>query len=142
MDGKLSGSGRILVDGLCSGTIGIGGKTTSLTLIHLLAGLDTGGTIEINQAGGSVNADGDIHVGPTGGSVPPITFDGCIRIYEDSQGIGGGLEGDITVQGCHATDDLLTICVDGTINGDITLIQTGCDPLVHGSSCEDPPNCP
>ncbi len=44
--GKLSadftGTGRILVTGLCSGDISIGQETATATLIHLLEGLDLG----------------------------------------------------------------------------------------------------
>ena len=49
-------------------------------------GLGEGGTIEINTSEGEFNAEGDIVIGSAvcSQSPPNITFDGCIRIYDDS----------------------------------------------------------
>lgn len=137
--GALGGRARILIDGQCDGSISIGTKTDSLTLIHLLDGLGSGGSIEINASEGNFDADGDIHVGPSGLSIPDITFDGCIHIYDKlGSGDGGDLNGALTIQGCH--DDDLDICIDGSDNGNVTITQTGCTNQVDWSC--PAPACP
>lgn len=136
--GSLSGRGRILVDGLCDGSIAIGKNTGSLTLIHCEGGLTGTGKVKINTALGDFNAEGDIHVGPiTFVSPPPpaqppaITFDGCIRIFKQAGGSGGDLIGKLKVVGCHEDDTDLNICIDGGDGEEnITIEQTGCSPTV------------
>lgn len=136
----LAGAGRILVSGICDGDIDIGEQTDDLTLIHLLGGLGSGGSLEINASEGNFDANGNIHVGPTGFVIPDITFDGCIHIYDElGTGDGGNLIGTLTVQGCH--DDDLDICIDGLDTlPNVIIKQTGC-PNQVGWSCPDPP-CP
>ena len=126
--GSLNGSGAILVTELTTGEISIGKETTSLTEIHLLGGLGSGGTVEINSSEGAFDAVGDITVGlATCSATPPdVTFDGCI-------GIRGDLDGAISVCGCHATAADLDICIDGDDNGNVTISQTGCTNQVDWS---------
>ncbi len=142
--GLLGGRGRIMVDGSCDGAIGIGEKTEPLSLIHCLGGLGLGSTIEVNTTEGNFNAGGTIHVGPVffiGPPPPPITFDGCIRIYDEvGTGNGGDLTGRITVVGCHATPHDLNICIDGNDNGNVTIEQTECTNQVVWSC--PPGGCP
>ncbi len=139
--GKLGGSGRIQVDGQCKGRIKVGERTDPLTLIDLSGGLYVGGKVEINTSEGTYNAEGNINVGPAAAcslSPPDVTFDGCIRIYNDSaSGNYGNLEGAISISGCHNPGDL-NICVDGSDNGNVNLCQTGC-PNQVGWSCS---GCP
>ncbi len=134
------GSGRIMVGGECGGPIRVGEDTQSLSLIQLVGGLATGGSIEINTTNGIFDANGLIHVGPADLTIPDITFDGCIHIYDDGAGSGGALNNALTVQGCHATADDLDICIDGPDNGNVTILQSGCTNQV-GWSCPDPA-CP
>lgn len=65
-------------------------------------------------------------------NIPDIFFDGSIRIH-------GDLNGDIQVEGCHATNEDLDICVDGQINGDINIVQKGCSEQVDSSCTLNPP---
>jgi len=133
----LESTGRVMIDGLCDGAIAIGRETESLSLIRMTEGLGVNGSITVNDSGGDFDAGGTIHVGATK-TVPPIVFDGSILIKKESGGPGGGdLNGKIIVRGCHATDDDLDICICGTNNGTVTLIQTGCPPLptLVGWSC-------
>ncbi|MCH8879295.1 MAG: hypothetical protein IID34_05365 [Planctomycetes bacterium] len=136
-----AGGGRILVTGESTGAIKVGKKTGSLTLIHLAGGLATGATIEINTTEGNFNAEGAIYVGAGAAcflNPPDVTFDGCIRIYNDSaSGHYGNLEGAIGISGCHNAGDL-NICVDGSDNGNVNICQNGCTNQV-GWSCD---TCP
>ena len=60
-----------------------------------------------------------------------MTFDGSIMIKE---GHGGGdLNGNITVYGCHATEDELDICICGRNGGTVDIIQTACENQVQAS---------
>lgn len=143
-NGLFVGGGRIMVGGESSGPIKVGKKTGSLTLIHLAGGLGLGGTIEINTTRGNFNAEGDIHIGPKHTPVA-LPFDGCIRIY-DFIGLpagGGALDGDITVVGCHDPGgETLVICIDGPVNGNVNLVQTGCDGEDATWGCGGPLQCP
>lgn len=136
----IAGVGRILIDGVVEGDVRVIWGTDSLTLIHVIDGIRSSGTIEINALNSGFDANGDIYIGPVVGfGMPDVSFDGCIRVYDEYYTGGwGDLNGDITVAGCHATSDDLNICVDGTINGDITIIQAGCTNSV-GWSCS---GCP
>lgn len=131
IDGALEGTGMILVDGLCDGEISIGESTSSLSQI-VLGGLGSNGSIVINADEDDHNAEGDITVGDGANIV--VAFDGCISILDNGSGSYGDLDGDITVYGCHATDDDLNICVEGDTNGYIRLYQSGCGPQV-GVTC-------
>ena len=135
------GGGRILVFGETSGAIKVGKNTGTLTLIHAAGGLATGATIEINTTEGNFNAEGAIYVGAGAAcflNPPDVTFDGCIRIYNDSaSGHYGNLEGAIGISGCHNAGDL-NICVDGSDNGNVNICQNGCTNQV-GWSCD---TCP
>ncbi|RJP42427.1 MAG: hypothetical protein C4547_00345 [Phycisphaerales bacterium] len=80
------------------------------------------------------DAGGDIHVGPDDDtSTDPVVLDGCTRIHDNGGWPvpdRGDLNGDITVNGCHATADDLNICVDGALNGSIDINQSGCQNQV------------
>ncbi len=135
VQGSLMSRGRILVDGLCDGAITIGEETSKLSLIHITGGLGEAGSVTVNNTpGNNFNANGDIYVGPTKWTqMPDVTFDGNIQI---NKGAGNGdLNGNITVVGCH--DDDLDICVEGTVNGDVTLIQAG-SPNTADWCCSPP----
>ncbi len=126
---KLKARGRILVDDLCYGAISVGEDTVDLSLIHVIDGIASTGSITINDSAGNFNADGDIRVGTTNVTPPldPVTFDGSILIKDNAFGSGGDLGGTIRVVGCHATDDPLDICLCGGDGGsNISIIQTGC----------------
>ena len=77
------------------------------------------------------------YIGQTNPPTPleEVTFDGCIYVRDESgSGNDGDLNGYITVVGCHATDDDLCICVDGSVGqGAITITQTGCTEQVTHS---------
>ncbi len=128
--------GRILVDGQSSGSIEVAKNTARASLIHVVGDLAAGATIEVNTIEGPVNAGGTIRVGPVVYLCcppPPITFDGCIHIYDDAViGTGGDLTGEIVVAGCHDPGDL-NICIDGNDNGNVTLAQSGCPNQVDWS---------
>ena len=138
----LAGGGRILVSGESSGDIKVGKNTGSLTLIHVVNGLATGATIEINTTEGAFDAEGDILIGhPT--EITAISFDGCLRIHDQLiSGNNGDLIGSLDVNGCHGDGEVLVICIDGDDNGNVTLDQTGCTPANATWGCEDPPSCP
>lgn len=138
VSGALASLGRIftstLGEGECAGAIRVGKQTGDLTLIHCNDGLTSTGTIEINTSRGNFNAGGTIRVGlefvPF--PLPDITYDGCIRIYDKDPGNGGGaLNGTISVVGCHATADALSMCIDGALNGSIDIVQTDCTNQVR-----------
>lgn len=139
------GGGRILVTGESSGPIKVGKKTGQLTLIQVTGGLASGATIEINTTRGNFDAGGDIHIGgPLVPSLPAVTFDGCIRIYDDADipPKGGSLKGDLTVVGCHdPAGEELMICIDGLIKGGVYLEQTGCTGTPATWGCASP-GCP
>jgi hypothetical protein len=140
--GELKSTGRILVDGLCDGSITIAEETESLSLIHLLEGLDDNGEIIINQDEGAYDANGTIQVGPTSwATLPDIIFDGSILVNDNSLGQGGDLNGAINVVGCHASETYLDICLcggDGDENIEIT--QTDCANQVE-ANCVSSTNC-
>ncbi len=141
---KLGADGRILIDGLCDAGIVVNKGTNATSLIRMTLGLDDHGLIVINDSETSdKNADGDIFIGDPAPPQDPgfVVFDGCIRVKENPNPPGGGgdLNGDIDVVGCHATSADLNICIDGNVNGSITIEQTDCDPQVT-HSCDD--NCP
>jgi len=121
-------AGRILIDGTGDGAIIIKRKTTSTSLIRMITGLGANGTIEINQEKLTYNANGDVWIGEPEGELVTVWFDGCIRIYKDyDTGSDGDLNGDITVRGCHLTDNSLIIQIDGHINGTIDIQDEGCE---------------
>ncbi len=138
-------NGRILVDGLMDGFVAVKKGTTSLSQINLFGGVGPNGQVVINAGGGNDNADGDIWVGSTVTLPPlsPIDFDGCFQINDNAGAPRdyGHLNGDITVVGCHADGDKLPICVEGSTNGSISLIQSLCSPAnaTVDASC---PACP
>ena len=137
-----AGGARILVTGESSGAIKVGEESGSLTLIHVVNGLATGATIEINTTEGAFDAEGDILIGPAT-EITAISFDGCIRIHDQLiSGNNGDLIGSLDVNGCHGDGEVLVICIDGDDNGNVTLDQTGCTPANATWGCEDPPNCP
>ena len=142
LTGSLNATGRILIDGLCDGSITIDKQTVALSQIHITEGLDDG-TITINYDGGDFDANGTIYIGEPTGPLGNVTFDGSILIQngEGPHGChGGDLNGDITVRGCHATSDDLDICICGSDNGRVTIIQTLCVPQVDWS-CYDIWDC-
>lgn len=141
-NGSLIAGGRIMVGGESSGPIKVGKQTGTLTLIQVVGGLGTGGKIEINTTQGAFDAEGDILIGVD----PPaaLPFDGCIRIHDQLvSSNNGNLEGDIDVIGCHdPAGETLVICIDGDVNGNVTLDQTDCSGTPATWGCDDPPNCP
>ena len=142
-NGFLTGGGRILVSGESSGDIEVGKNTGSHTLIQVAKGLATVATIQVNTTRSKFDAAGDIHIGPGVLTPGPLPFDGCIRIYDNEAGAGGALDGDIDIVACHdPAGEILVICIDGDVNGNVTLVQTDCDGEEATWGCEDPPDCP
>jgi len=140
LESYLNGTGRILVDGVCDGTISVANQTDSGSLIRLLDGLEDNGQIVINADEGPNNAGGRIEIGVSNlGIFPPpplsqVIFDGAISIHDETgTGNGGDLDGDIRVFGCHATSDDLSICIDGSDNGNVDIYQGGCSNQVTWS---------
>lgn len=128
--GDLGSQGRIKVDGLCDSWIRIDRQTVALSLIHLGGGLGADGKISVNYDAGGHDANGDIYIGQVISTpLPSVTYDGLIEILEGAA-TGGDLNGDITVAGCHATADDLDLCVEGDVNGTLTIIQAGCSNQV------------
>lgn len=137
IDGKLGSTGRILVDGLGTGDVSIGTETEALSLIRMTEGLGSTGSVTVNAGGGSYDANGLMHFGSTGGfPLGPVTFDGIVLV-------DGDLNGDIVVMGCHSPADILDICVCGSVNGRVKIVDTFCNPQVPppGYACA-PGNCP
>ena len=138
-----AGGGRILVGGESSGPIKVGKNTGSLTLIQIAKGLATGATIQVNTTRGNFDAEGDMYIGPGEVLPVPLPFDGCIRIFDDGAAVGGALDGDITIVGCHdeSVAEELMICIDGPVNGNVNLEQTGCNGVPATWGCPFP-GCP
>ncbi len=128
---KLGANGRILVDGVCNGDIRIDEGTDSTSLIQVIDGLATNGTIVVNfDEGDSHDADGDIFIGNPESDpvdpVDPVTYDGVINILNGTGG-GGDFTGTITVIGCHDDTDLFEFCICGSDTGSTkTVYQTDC----------------
>lgn len=141
VSGALTGSAKIVVSGICDGAVQIGQQTDASTLIHLLGGLGSTGTVEVNTSRGVFDAGGTIHVGQIAYIFfPDVTYDGCTRIYDNGlDNLGGNLNGEIKILGCHQTHDPLNICVDGADNGNVTIVQTGCIPVVGWGCGTCPP---
>jgi len=127
---ELESTGHIDVDGAMKGHIIVNAGTQSGSSIEI-GGLAVGSYLTINDSQGAYNADGNVIVSGPGTAVE---FDGCIRVREDTAGGSGDLNGRILVTGCHATPDDLNICIDGNVNGAVTIRQTGCRTQV-GWSC-------
>jgi len=130
---SLESSGRIRVHGLCDGPVGIGEGTVELSQINITKGLGTSGSITINETRGDYDADGTIFVGYVFSQQEFVTFDGSILILDSSGGQGGDLNGLIKVSGCHATADDLDICICGTNNGTVEIVQPNCRNRVDWS---------
>lgn len=129
-------NGQILVDGTTTGSLFVGDELQAGTLVSTRH-LGPGGRIAVNTSLGNYNANGRILVGPLAQPFNvPVKFDGCIRVYDDAAGNGGDLNGTIFVIGCHATTDPLEICIDGAVNGQVRLLQSGCANQVT-SGCTD-----
>ncbi len=132
---QLKARGRVLVDELAWGPISVGEDTVALSLIHVVEGIASTGSITINNSAGAFDADGDIRVGTTNVTPPldSVTFDGSILIKKQNGGTGGGdLTGTIRVVGCHATGDDLDIGICGGDGcGNIEIVQTNCTNQVE-----------
>jgi cytoskeletal protein CcmA (bactofilin family) len=145
VNGALLGSAKIFVEGLYGGDLTIGTYTGGLSLIHLEGGLDSGGCVKVNASEEDYHSYGTIHVGveePYPSPLGDISYYGSIEIEKEADpGTGGGdLNGVIRVVGCHDEEaDPLDICIRGDENGTVSLVQTGCDPIV-GRDCLG--NCP
>ncbi|MCB9863378.1 MAG: hypothetical protein H6820_08485, partial [Phycisphaerales bacterium] len=123
---ELQSTGRIDVDGTVKGRVVVNGETQTGSSIEF-GGIAVGGSLSINDSAGPFNANGNVVVNGLGPAfVPAVEFDGCIRVKGDANGGFGDLNGRILVTGCHATPDDLNICIDGSVNGAVTLRQTGC----------------
>lgn len=145
IDGDMSGAmyivdlrntAEIKVDGLLSGDVYIMNGTVGGSLINVVEGIDSGGSIVVNENRQNSDADGTIYIGlishtpPT----PSVIFDGSIKIKDNvAHTNGGDLTGAITVRGCHATSANLDICICGTNSGTVTIAQSGCSPTVTWS---------
>lgn len=129
-------AGRILIDGVLDGELTFGQETQGATLIRALGGIGSAGSITINDSRGNFNANGMIHIGSTSEETPldDVTFDGSIMIKDTTGGADGDLNGTIKVVGCHASSADLDICICGTNNGTITIVQTDCTNQV-GHDC-------
>lgn len=133
VDESMQAGSRITVHGTCDAALRVQEATlfgSEIRLRHLGAA----GRIYVNDSGGANDADGLIYVGPLDTTtLLPVVFDGCVRIRDDGAGNGGDLNGRIAVRGCHATPDDLDICIDGTLNGGVLLLQGGCPTQVTWS---------
>lgn len=135
----LQSTGRIDIDGVVKGRVIVNGETQAGSSIEL-GGIAPSGSVSVNATMGAFNANGNIVVNGLGGAfAPAVDFDGCIGIHGDGAGGFGDLNGRILVTGCHATSDDLNICIDGNVNGAVTIRQFGC-PNQVGWSCVAP--CP
>lgn len=136
-DGKMTANAKIDIGGKLDGPLTMGQDTEDGSTIHA-DGLGRGGSIQIAtsspQTAIPYRAHGNIVVGdPISMLLQPVEYDGCIRVFGTAFGAGGDLEGDIEVNGCHATTDDLNICIDGAIVGSITINQAGCPNQVTWS---------
>ncbi|RJP33474.1 MAG: hypothetical protein C4547_12290 [Phycisphaerales bacterium] len=140
---KLGADGRILIDGTCAGDILIDEDTNATSLIQIIGGLMQYGSIVINQdENDAFDANGDIFIGNPltcqNCELDIVYYDGVINILNGTSS-GGDLNGDITVVGCHVTNDPLQLCVCGSETGSKTIVQTDCDPQVPGFTCSSNP---
>jgi len=137
---RMTSTGRILIDGECHGAIVVQEDTVANSLIRMISGLYSGGTIEVNASEDEHDANGIIQIGNPWSTGDPqqVTFDGCIRVYDEdpngNTGEHGNLGGYIYVNGCHTTGHDLNICIDGDVTGGIVISQEGCQNQV-GHSC-------
>ena len=133
INGKLSNTGRILIDGSHDGDITVRDETERNSLIRMTDGLGATGNITINNGAGNFNANGFILVGELMFQGQDVTFDGSILIKKDANGSGGGASfGPITVVGCHDPADQLDICICCEFcPGDPVVVTQGtCDPQI------------
>ena len=119
VDDELKTLGRILLYQYAEGDITVGGMESN-SLIYVYDGIEDDADILVALSQGDT-CEGDIIIGndspPTG-----VVYDGSIKI---SDGISDGdMSGDITINGCHATDDDLDLCICGTMTGTVTINQT------------------
>ncbi len=137
-DGLLTATGRVDVYGQVTGSIDLArGMKTGGQL--RMRGLAASGLVQVNSVpsgnqalGGLIRVDGNF------GGIPAqfVTFDGRIRVNPQDLGIW---QGTIAVVGCHQTPTPLDICVCGTDQGTIRLVQSLC-PTQVTVQCGDP--CP
>lgn len=141
---RLAADGRILIDGLGSGQVAVARGTNATSLIRMIKGLGSGGTVEINTIEGENNANGDMWFGSTDPvactsccpvycTYDTVEFDGCIRIYDEGgqQPTYGNLNGEIIIVGCHDDANDIIIQIDGDRNGTI---------LVDDYTCQNQPS--
>jgi hypothetical protein len=134
---SLGANARVIVWGACDGAITIDEETGWNSLIACFGGLEDDGNIIINNGQwDGKDANGTIHVGQAVMTDPllDVTFDGCILIREGPTS-GGDLGGTIKVVGCHADTEDLDICIEGTENGTIDIVQDDCPNQVT-DDCE------
>lgn len=136
---ELASTGSIDVDGLVIGQVVVNGETQVGSSIAL-GGIAASGSVRVNDTQGDFNANGNIVVSGVGSAFQPtVEFDGCIGVKGNGSGSYGDLNGRILVTGCHATADDLNICIDGNVNGAVTIRQYSCLNQV-GWSCTS--QCP
>ncbi len=132
----MKSDGRILIAGLCKGDLLVEKNTVSGSLIRAVTGLAAGATVQINTEQDESDAYGTIHFGNPDLEVQDsVTFDGCIRIFDEDEsgntGDYGNLSGEIVVNGCHGTQDEMIICVDGNAPASaFNVIQDGCGTVI------------
>lgn len=126
VDNAMRSGSQVVVGGALAGALRIGGALDFGAQVQLRH-LDAGGRVYVNDSQGPNDADGFVYVGPLNSTaILPVVFDGCIRVRKSPTAGHGDLNGAILVRGCHATPDDLDICIDGAVNGGVTLLQTGC----------------
>jgi len=132
VDGRLMSTGRVLIDGICSSTVRVKHIMQALSLIRMTVGLGSDGLVDVNPNGTSTDtASGTLYFGSTSVISPPfqpVTFDGQVRVNHFSG--GATWTGAISVNGCHATNAALDICICGTNSGSLRISQSGCSVQV------------
>lgn len=145
---SLLGNGRILIDGVIGGQplsrVIIGDGTVGGSLIRATGGIVPGATVFVNLNGGDFDARGSMYFGDASPFMPvATTFDGNVMIQESFSGGFGRLFGALTVRGCHATADLLDICICGSGSPRSPLIlQNGCPTQIPAPFWNCQSTCP
>lgn len=125
--GGMTGTARITVDGASDGDIVVAENTTQNTRIHCAGGVESGGTIVLNDSEGNFSVVGSIVVGSLTGDAVPADNDGSIIIKDNASsscgGSGGDLDGRIRIAVCDDDSNDHEICIDGDVNGTIDIIE-------------------
>ncbi len=127
---SLTSTAEITIKDDCEGDIIVGTSTASGSVIHLEGGLQSTGTVTINEDEGDHDAGGTIAVGSLSGDPIAGDYDGSITVKDNSasgcSGSYGDLDGVVRIAVCDDNDAAdHTVCVEGDVNGSISVVGGG-----------------